>query len=631
MRVPTYANYMNAISSIRDNRANVDKYSYQSVSGLKYEDYSGYGMKAYNIVSMEATLQVTNTFMENNELANISLNTANLSVETILDALADMKSMLNSLYGANLGKIAPDSTGGELTFLSDTSSDYVGKTLTISGTTYTFTNGDDTGTNINVSGLGKEAIMEAVATRTSSAGVKYTGGKLTFPLYTINGKSTLLDDESLVQKGEAHEMNAEQSLMLQNVQRQAFSTMQLLSDTLNTNTGGKYIFGGGSTNEPVSFPFASLSEFQSYYDGVNVIYPSSSAAVLSNYSVDYSKTGDLQFVKDPGTQGYHTITAKTGSFLEEAIAMNDANVGKLVFDGGANSMKAFEYGAFSSLHVGDSIVISGTGDSTDIKNDKAYVIQSVSEDGRTVIFDNSETVENMSFDSPTGIVVSKTFPKGSVINLNDFGVNSLAPSATVVGISNDGKTLKVKADNDRFPDMTSSGSRWSISSETYYQGGTLKYNQRISESQTISFDVTASDPAFEKIFRALGQLSQGNIVDLGDPAKGAAFDPQKTERIIEDAMALLTSATSGVDDISKQANSSLYSITAKLNADYSILSKVMKNQKLAVANLEDNIGNIKDADKDEAGVKLLMASQALEASYTILSSVSKLSLLDYIK
>ena len=83
MRVPTYANYMNLTSAISQVRSNVDKYSYQSVSGLKYQNYSGYGLQAYNMVSMESTLQVTNTFMENNQLAEISLNASNLAMQTI--------------------------------------------------------------------------------------------------------------------------------------------------------------------------------------------------------------------------------------------------------------------------------------------------------------------------------------------------------------------------------------------------------------------------------------------------------------------------------------------------------------------------------------------------------------------
>lgn len=635
MRVPTYAHYMNLSSAIQQNKSHVDQYSYQSVSGLKHQTYSGYGMKAYNIVSMESTLQVNNTFQENNKLANISLTTSNLAIETITDALANIRTSLNDLLGSGLTNISPDVTGGKLTFTSDSTATYVGKTLTVNGTTYTFALDDTETTNINLSGLSsKEEIMQAIANKVNNPEFVYKNGKLSFPLYTINGTSTVLTEEpakSAVETGDAYTMNKEQSLALQNVQKLAFSTMQMIADALNTNVSGKYIFGGGSTVAPVNFDYSSLDEFQKYYDGVNTVYPSTTSSVLSNFAVDSSNTGDIQFIPDTTAANKGTIKALGGDFLEAAVVMNASNVGEVTFDSSSNTMQATEYGAYSSLNVGDTVVLNGTNTSLG-NNAKAYIIKSISSDGRTVTFDDTTTLETSVTVVPDNdIVVNKTFPLGSVINLDGFGNNNLTPSATVIGISDDGTELYVKADGDRFPAMVSTGDKWSINAETYYRGGSLEYNQRISESQTINFDVKASDPAFEKIFRALGQIAQGNLVDTSDPIKGEDFDPNKTRTLVQEALTLIGSATSDAGDISREKNSSLYSITAKISADYTILNKVIENQRLAAANLETNISQIKDADKEEAAVKLLMSENALEASYSILSSVSKMSLLNYLK
>ena len=68
MRVPTYATYMNMANATIKNKNMVDLYSFQSITGLKSMNYSGYGMSASSIVSLEASLGVTNTFMENNKL-----------------------------------------------------------------------------------------------------------------------------------------------------------------------------------------------------------------------------------------------------------------------------------------------------------------------------------------------------------------------------------------------------------------------------------------------------------------------------------------------------------------------------------------------------------------------------------
>lgn len=636
MRVPTYANYMNLTSAISQVRSNVDKYSYQSVSGLKYQNYSGYGLQTYNMVSMESTLQVTNTFMENNQLAEISLNASNLAMQTITDVLSDVKAALNDSASTDLHKVSPDYTGGELTFTSDNINTYLGKTLTIKGTTYTFATDDSDPANINISGATSASdIMQAIADKIPA--VTYTGEKLTFALYSVDGISTVLTDETskaAIVTGKPYTMNSEQALALENLQSIVFSTMQMIADTLNTNVGGEYVFGGGSSTAPVSFEYASLKEFQSYYDGINTVYPSSSSANLSHFKVDNSDTGVLTFNATGRNEAVITAT-NDGAFLEKAVVMNGSNVGQVTFNADDNTMKAVQYGAYSSLHAGDTIVINGDNSGlTGISN--VYVVKSVSADGRTVTFDNSTTMGitgEVTLSPDNDIVVNKTFPKGSVINLDGFNNPNLAPSATVEGVSPDGKQLFIKIDGDRLPDgMTTAGmSQWAIEAETYYQGGNLEYNQRISESQTISFDVKASDPAFEKIFRALGQIAQANLVDTTNPAEGGDFDPDKTYKLINEAMDLLASATDGTGDISREANSSIYSVTAKVSANYTILNKVMENQKQAIANLENNIANIKNVDKDEAAVNLLMAENSLEASYSILSSVSKLSLLDYIK
>ena len=65
VRVPTYANYMNLLSSSMKTKAQINEYSYQATTGIKYANYAGYGMSASNIVNMEASLSVTQNFMNN--------------------------------------------------------------------------------------------------------------------------------------------------------------------------------------------------------------------------------------------------------------------------------------------------------------------------------------------------------------------------------------------------------------------------------------------------------------------------------------------------------------------------------------------------------------------------------------
>ena len=138
MRVPTYASYMNLLSASLKNKEQLDLYSYQATTGLKSPNYSGYGSTAFNIVSLEASLNVTKNFQANNDLLNIELKTMNTSMESIYDLINDFKSSLNSFSGNDLDMITPDYTGGEITFGSDNVADYLGTTLTIDGVKYTF-------------------------------------------------------------------------------------------------------------------------------------------------------------------------------------------------------------------------------------------------------------------------------------------------------------------------------------------------------------------------------------------------------------------------------------------------------------------------------------------------------------
>ena len=103
--------------------------------------------------------------------------------------------------------------------------------------------------------------------------------------------------------------------------------------------------------------------------------------------------------------------------------------------------------------------------------------------------------------------------------MDGFKNNNIAGQVQVTGISDDGTELYVTVDPSRFPTTTiAASSSWSLSSESYYKGGDLTSEKRISENQSISFDVNANDPAFEKLFRALGMIAQGNLVDTRNPA-----------------------------------------------------------------------------------------------------------------
>lgn len=639
-RVPTYNSYMNMLSQTMNTKANLDLYNFQALTGLKSPTYSGYGMSASSIVGNEAALGITKNFMENNKILTTEVKAVNTSLEAISKAVNDFKSLLTNFSGMDLEKITPDYTGGEITFGSNEDV-YAGTTLTVNGQVYTFTNnGDNTGNNIDLSTLtpGSDTygadVMNALKEKlqTSDAAnfpdFTFDGNKFEFPLYTIDGESSVLD-ASGVTTGKPHTMSDEQYRNMKELQTMAFTTMTALVDSLNIFANGKYLFGGGvSTQAPIDFPFKTLDEFQSYYDGLNITYPTNSSADLSTYNVGASMTGAIELINNGGNKG--TIKATNGSFLTPSISANESTTGDLTFNSDKNTIKATQYGAFNTIKPGDSIVISDAGDT----HNGAYIVKSVSADGKTITFEDSTPIRaDDTIANGGGAQFSKSFPVGAVINMEGFD-NNISPQVQVTGISADGTELYVSMDPARWPETSQTieaSSRWKLDSNSYYRGGELISEKRVNDNQSITLDVNANDPVFEQMFRALGMIAQGNLVDTRNPLDGGTgIDPNETLNRVTEALDLINDALYSGGRNSDLKNPDLYTVQAKMNSNTIILNSVEENLTLVSNNLQTNIDSLKNVDKEEAAVKALLALNQLNASYSVLQAAMSTSLLNYL-
>ncbi len=639
-RVPTYNTYVNMLNQTLNTKSFVDLYGFQAQTGLKSPVYSGYGMSASAIVGNEAALGVVSNFMENNKIVETEVNSINTALSSISDAIHDMKSLLTEFSGMGLETITPDYTGGEITFSSNEDV-YVGTTITVNGTTYTFTdNGDNTGNNIDLSTLTpgtdnyaaqvmnalKDKLEVSDAANFPEFTFDETKNTFSFPLYTIDGESTVLDAQG-VTTGEPHTMSDEQYQKLKELQSLAFTTMSALADSLNITVNGKYLFGGGNTEQPpVNFPFKTLEEFQDYFDGINIKYPSSANADLSTFGVDASQTGEIELISTGSNTG--TIKANGGSFLKDVLTANAQTTGDLTFDANKNTVKATEVGAFSSIKAGDTLVLQDAG-----ANSGSYVVKSVSADGKTITFEESTPVQaDETLAGGGDAKFSTSFPVGAVVNMNGFDKN-IASHVQVTGISPDGTELYVTYEPGYWPDpsQTISSTNWSMQSQTYYQGGDADTEKRISAEQSLVLDVNAKNGAFEKMFRALGSIAQGNLVDTRNPLEeDVDIDPMKTYDMVNEALDLVKDAifSGGTSDGSK--NTDLYTVQAKMDSNTVILNTVNENLTQVKLNLQSNVDTLKNVDQTEAAVKMLLAVNQLNASYSVLQSAMSTSLLNYL-
>ena len=633
-RVPTYNTYLNMVQQTTNLKTKIDLYSYQMTTGIRYQEYSGYGMQAHTMVNLESMLGVTQSYLDNNKVINIENNTISTALEGINETISDFKSTLTSAIGMDLDSASPDITGGSITFGSNNVADYMNTTLTVNGVQYTFSN-NDTGNNIDISAAQNGTdVMQALQNKLpANSSFTFEENTFSFPLYTIDGPSTVLQVTG-VTTGDAHSMSDDQYNQLTILQNTAFSTLKMLTDALNTQVNGKYIFGGGTANTaPINFPFGNLEEFQAYYDGENILFPSNPSALMCNKTYDSNDTGAITIASTGGNTG--TLTAaNAGAFLHEAINANAQNVGELNFSTFNNTITSTQYGAFNTIGEGDTLVIGGDGAGT---NAKVYVVKSVSSDGKTITVDDSTpiaedlTITPDSTVADESITFSTSLPVGTVLNLDGFNDNNLASHIQITGVSADGSTLTFTADPSLIPNTTYQPSKdISLNAETYYQGGSLTSEKRISDNQSITFDITGGDAVFQKMFEALGTIAQGNIVSSFDATQGETGDINTTLNRVNDAMDLIQSAiySSGVSD-SYETNPDIYTVLAKVNAISVVLNNDSEMQTTVKANLQNSIYSIKNVDQTEAAIMALMATNNLNASYACLQQVMNVSLLNY--
>ncbi|MBS6474168.1 MAG: hypothetical protein KH347_07995 [Acetobacter sp.] len=321
-----------------------------------------------------------------------------------------------------------------------------------------------------------------------------------------------------------------------------------------------------------------------------------------------------------GTTVEFATRSDTRGFITDSLKGSALQTGDIGFYAKDNAMKAAVKGAFSSYKTGDTLVVQGADG-----NDRMYIVKSVSADGRTVSFDDSTPVaEDMNITNGKqitdgkGITIGKSYPVGATV---DLGKTSGAYNGkyTVTGVSDDGKTLTVKTKD--FPEYGAEETfaTADVATYSYYDGGYLKTTYRVSETSAFSNDVTAASSAFEKLFRAMGEIAQGNLLD--------ADNPESAHARVSDALNILDAS---LNANSKEKNGDITSIQYSVISKLDLVKTTIESQTASKESLTTYINNMTQVDKTEAVTYLLQAKQDLEVSYSVLSAINRLSLLPYL-
>ncbi len=141
---------------------------------------------------------------------------------------------------------------------------------------------------------------------------------------------------------------------------------------------------------------------------------------------------------------------------------------------------------------------------------------------------------------------------------------------------------------------------------TYYQGDDEIASVKVSESQTISYGVTADDPAFEKALRAFSMIAN----DISSPIDS------------ETITSALDLATEALDEVT--------SVQTQLSLSASQLERAVSNQQNYQDYTSALSSSLTDVDVAAVTAEISTYQAQLEASYAAVSKILGLRLSDYL-
>jgi flagellar hook-associated protein 3 FlgL len=141
----------------------------------------------------------------------------------------------------------------------------------------------------------------------------------------------------------------------------------------------------------------------------------------------------------------------------------------------------------------------------------------------------------------------------------------------------------------------------------YYQGDSTKLKARLNEGLEVQYGVTADDPAFEKLIRAVRILK---TTDLNDPdIKGK----------MQEAANLLTESKTGMEAVELNVGTKLEQ-----------LGRTQTTLKDSKNFMDGVVSDLESADTTTAVAELTQDQTMLEASYNVLVRLSNLTLTKYL-
>ncbi len=692
-RVPTTATYKIYMNNMSSQKSSINQLSYQSTTGNKYSSYDQYGLSSYRILSLQNEQNVVEKYLETNNISKVVLESQQKAVDDIRSKVIDFRDQLREFFSNDLTKMSEDPSEEELIALQNTQeAAFEAMSLMayylnsqVDGN-YIFGGGKDGQKPVDFPYTTLEDFQAAYDGKILTYPTSYSASLSKMnSLSELTGGATLAQDfQTLTPKANWEFVHTPEDILQNQPETNVlkgsvgeFSNLKagerMKIEGTGANDGFKIIESISADGATVTFKDTvadevldntSPAQIRQSLDTGTITAQSNAGDVINEFTVDTAANplkinatnntltalnahtfdtvkagqnitvnGEVYYVKDVSNNG-KTLTfsgdipaqadltgtvdfatrSDTRGFITDSLKGSELQTGDIAFYAKDNTMKAAVKGAFSSYKTGDTLIMQGADG-----NDRMYIVKSVSADGRTVAFDDSTPVaENMTIANGKGITIGKSYPVGATIDMSKTS-GAHNGKYTVVGVSGDGKTLQVKTEDFPEYDDTVTYAAANVETDGYYEGGYLKTTYRVSENSAFSNDVTAASAAFEKLFRAMGEIAQGNLLDADNPESAYAR--------VSDALDLVDSA---LNANSKETNGDITSIQYSVISKLDLVKTTIDSQTASKESLTTYIDNMTKVDKTEAVTYLLQAKQDLEVSYSVLSAINQLSLLNYL-
>lgn len=196
--------------------------------------------------------------------------------------------------------------------------------------------------------------------------------------------------------------------------------------------------------------------------------------------------------------------------------------------------------------------------------------------------------------------------------LDDRGQTMLDQFAGLLNVQEDGRYLFAGGTSNRAPvdlsvfNPNAGGydqANPTLSNSGYYAGDSLQQSVRIDEDETLAYGITADDPAFEALGRAIYLTRHAN----GDPAQ------------LEQALQAVEDAINRLPDV-----------RSRVGADQIALEEAKGRHTELMDYVEKQIDDIQNVDVAAAMTRFSADEVLLEASFSVTAKLSQISLVNFL-